>query len=121
MFEFLVSCALAGILIDHPSTTSSEITITVTNSADIPLSGVSVRAHHRPGWHDASEIAVGISDSNGRVRWAPKVSGPALLQAGTQTQTIYIKTDATNTPTKFAFLSLVGIANILSLPKRHTH
>lgn len=59
-----------------------EVVIAVSDEAGDPRSGETVRVIHRPGLAGEAELAIGISDGRGRVRWTPGVSGVARIRAG---------------------------------------
>jgi hypothetical protein len=67
-----------------------EVVLAVTDEAGDPRSGETVRVIHRPGLAGETELAIGISDGRGRVRWTPEVSGVARLRAGEEEAMIRI-------------------------------
>lgn len=67
-----------------------EVVLAVIDEAGDPRSGETVRVIHRPGLAGEQELAIGISDGRGRVRWTPEVSGVARIRAGEETTTVRI-------------------------------
>ncbi|MEM6926003.1 MAG: hypothetical protein AAF602_03665 [Myxococcota bacterium] len=74
--------AWAGITLETPPVVGQEVVIAVTDAFGDPRSGETVRVHHGPGLAAERELAVGITDGRGRIRWTPSVAGVAELQVG---------------------------------------
>jgi hypothetical protein len=72
-----------GIQLDPTPRAGVETVVTVLDGVGRPSPGVTVQAIHRPGLSSASETALGITDSLGRVRWTPEMGGVVELRAGT--------------------------------------
>ncbi len=69
------------ITVEQPPIEGVETVIVVTDGADRPDPGVTVRVVHRPGLDGAQELAIGTTDGLGRVRWTPEEAGVAELRA----------------------------------------
>lgn len=80
-------CALASaeIVLDPPPRVAETSVITITRDGE-PRAGATVRAILRPGLDRESEIAIGITDSRGRVRWTPDVAGVIEIRADGEQQ-----------------------------------
>ncbi|NCG20161.1 MAG: hypothetical protein GWP91_14225 [Rhodobacterales bacterium] len=70
-----------------------EVVIEVHHNDGRPRPGETVRVVHRPGLGGEQELAIGITDGLGRVRWTPESPGVAQLRAGDETQRIRIETN----------------------------
>ena len=68
-----------------------EVKLALTDADGQPRSGETVRVIHRPGIAGESELAIGISDGRGRVRWTPQVAGVATVRAGDETLSVRIE------------------------------
>lgn len=69
------------ITVEQRPVAGEETVVLVTDGADRPQPGVTVRVLHRPGLDGSQELAIGITDGLGRVRWKPEVAGVAELRA----------------------------------------
>ncbi|MEZ4236501.1 MAG: hypothetical protein R3F59_10150 [Myxococcota bacterium] len=67
-----------------------EVVLAVTDAEGEARSGETVRVVHRPGLAGEAELAIGISDGRGRVRWTPELSGLARLRAGDEVRSLRI-------------------------------
>ncbi len=87
-----LAAALAGIQIDAPGgpRVDQAATITVTDGADHPLPGQTVRVVHRPGLALEQEQAIGITDARGQVAWSPSAPGLARVRAGDTWQSVHV-------------------------------
>ncbi len=81
---WLLAAARAGISLDADPVVGSEVEIAVTDEFGDPRTGETVRVHHGPGLASERELAVGITDGRGRIRWTPSVPGVAELLVGTE-------------------------------------
>lgn len=64
-----------------PLREGEETLVTVTDDLGRPVPGVTVRVLHRPELDGAQELAIGITDTLGRVRWTPELAGTAQVRA----------------------------------------
>ena len=65
----------ALVTLEAPALIGAEVVIAVTDEQGDPAGGETVRVVHRPGLAGEREVAVGITDGRGRVRWTPDASG----------------------------------------------
>lgn len=91
-----------------------ETIVLVTDEIGDSQSGETVRVVHRPGLAGEKELAIGITDGRGRVRWTPETSGIAKIRAGDQVQLIRVVADRPPTTTGVA-LGLVACSGFLAL------
>lgn len=70
-----------------------EVVVMVRDARNELVSGETVRVIHRPGLAGERELAIGISDGRGRVRWTPEVPGVALLRAGDGAVRVLVEPD----------------------------
>lgn len=70
-----------------------EVVVMVRDGRNDLVSGETVRVIHRPALAGERELAIGISDGRGRVRWTPEVPGVALLRAGDGAVRIRVEPD----------------------------
>lgn len=78
----VASLAWGAITLEEPPRVGVETVIHVADDAGRPRAGETVRVVHRPGLGDERELAVGITDARGRVRWTPQVDGVTTVRAG---------------------------------------
>ncbi len=96
MSAWWLAAALAGISVQGTDGPGSEptlgepVVLTVTNDADHPLPGQTVRVVHRPGLALEQEQAIGITDARGQVEWTPAAAGLARLRAGDRSQQVQV-------------------------------
>jgi hypothetical protein len=83
--------ALGAVEVETPPVEGTETVIHVTDALGDAASGETVRVVHRPGLAGERELAIGITDGRGRVRWRPEQGGIALIRAGEQTSTLQIQ------------------------------
>jgi hypothetical protein len=69
--------ALAAVELESSAAEGVETVIVVTDELGDPGSGETVRVVHRPGLPGSRELAIGITDARGRVRWTPAEGGVA--------------------------------------------
>lgn len=74
--------AHAGITVEPLPTAGADIVLQVTDSRGDPQAGRTVRAIRRPGLAGSDEVAIGITDGQGQVRWTPERGGVTELRAG---------------------------------------
>jgi hypothetical protein len=88
----LLLCALANgaISTDIQPELGQAVVISVTDPEGHGRGGETVRVVHRPGLAGEREIAIGITDGLGRVRWTPEIRGVARLRAGDQRLPVHI-------------------------------
>jgi hypothetical protein len=72
----------ALVTLEAPAMFGVEVVIAVTDERGDPAGGETVRVVHRPGLAGEREVAVGITDGRGRVRWTPDAAGVARVRAG---------------------------------------
>lgn len=109
-----LSAARAEIVVEVPPYQGIETVILVTDEAGESASGETVRVIHRPGLGGERELAIGITDGRGRVRWKPEQGGVALLRADEQTLRVQITPSALPVAT-LVLLALLAAAGLLSL------
>jgi hypothetical protein len=88
-----LSVALAAVTPESAPRLGLEVVVLVAEG-DQPRAGETVRAVHRPGLHSETEVAIGITDSRGRVRWTPERAGLAELRAGTDSRRVLVASRA---------------------------
>ena len=82
MIFLLTMVALASpISVSAPPQPSAEIEVTYTDERGKPAVGATISVVHRPGLDGEQQLAIGITDSRGRVRWTPDQSGVANIRA----------------------------------------
>ncbi len=67
---------------EPPPEVGAESVITVTDDLGRIQPGATVQVLHRPELDGERQIAIGITDSRGRVRWTPELAGVARVRAG---------------------------------------
>jgi len=118
-------CATAGatIALDRPPAVGQETIIAVEDDAGLGRGGETVRVVHRPGLSGERELAIGITDGRGRVRWTPTTPGIARLRAGEEPLIIRVdhRERPLGIPLLLALLAAGGVAALtggLGLPRR---
>ena len=86
----LVAAAWAHVEFETPPVEGEETVIVVQDDLGDPRSGQTVRVVHRPGLSGEQELAIGISDGRGRVRWTPRSAGVAWVRAGDEVARIRV-------------------------------
>ena len=108
----LCALALGGITTDGPPTLGKALVISVLDVEGHGQGGETVRVVHRPGLAGEREVAIGITDGLGRVRWTPEIRGIAQLRAGDERVAVHIATDSAPPATALLvvllFLSSLG-------------
>lgn len=114
MIALLITLASAAVTVSEAPILGEEVLLTVVDELGEPKQGVTLRVVHRDGLAEASEMAIGISDSLGQVPWVPAQSGNAAIIAGDETLPIHVAW--TTTPAgPLSSLILLLIAGIASL------
>lgn len=103
--------ASAGIGTDAPPVQGTPTMVVLTDSEGRPRGGETVRVVHRPGLEGDREVAIGITDGLGRVRWTPDVAGVSELRAGDETLPLRVGWPALPLDTAI-LLALLGIAGL---------
>lgn len=98
--------ARAAISWEQDPRAGTESVIAVVDDAGAPRSGQTVRVVHRPGLAGEKEVAIGITDGRGRVRWTPDAPGVARLRAGDEEQLVRVGADHVD-PTPLLILGLL--------------
>jgi len=116
MSTWWLAAALAGIAVQGPDGAGGQavlgepVVLTVTDEADHPLPGQTVRVVHRPGLALEQEQAIGITDARGQVEWTPAAAGFARLRAGDRSQPVQIMSPfPVTTAAAAAFLLALGL------------
>ena len=82
--------ALASITVDAAPIEGVDNWVTV-QQGETPAAGETVTVVHRPGIVGEQEIAIGITDARGRVRWSPERGGVSTIHAGSQQYTLTVQ------------------------------
>ena len=107
----LAIVAHAGIELEAPPELGVETVILVADDNGDGRPGETVRVVHRPGLAGEREVAVGITDGRGRVRWTPQLDGVAAIRADAETLTVRIPpAEAPREPLTLLVLLLVAAA-----------
>jgi hypothetical protein len=107
-----VGLGWATVSAEPPPRVGVESTLTVLDDAGAPVPGATVRALHREGLAGARELAIGITDAEGQVRWTPKLGGPTLVEAGNQRQHELVAWDQPPAETLISWLLLLVAAAV---------
>ncbi len=101
--------ATAGIAVEGEPVAGQPVVVLVTDAEERPRRGETVRVVHRPGLAGEREVAVGITDGLGRVRWTPDLPGVGELRAGDEA--LRLRVGRQRVPTDTAvLLGLLGVA-----------
>jgi hypothetical protein len=111
-FLWLAGLARAAVEVETPPVEGTETVIHVTDSMGDADAGETVRVVHRPGLAGERELAIGITDGRGRVRWRPEQGGIALIRAGDQTSMLQIQRSRVPTTT-LVVLALLAAGGLL--------
>ncbi len=110
----LATLALAdGIALQADPELGVVIAITVTDAADRPAVGRTVRVIHRPELDGEKELAIGITDARGKVRWTPEQAGVAVIRADKMERRISVRHPSPPAST-VTLLILLGLAALAS-------
>ena len=114
--------ALAQVTVDPPPRVGEESVVEVLDEFERAEPGATVQVVHRPGLDGERQIAIGITDSRGRVRWTPEVAGVAVLRAGDRRTPVVVGWTGVppTTASLLAMLMLaaVGLMGYGLLPRR---
>lgn len=112
---WLAALARAEVRLEAPAEVGQETVIALVDPEGRGRAGQTVRVVHRPGLAGEKELAIGITDGRGRVRWTPDQPGVARLRAGDETLPITVAGGATPAPTVLllAALGLGGLGALL--------
>lgn len=73
-----IGLAHAGLTMDpRRPLPGEEVVLTVTHDDGTPVAGMTLRVVHHPGLPTEREVGAGVTDTLGRTRWTPPMSGPA--------------------------------------------
>ncbi len=114
MWLLLASLALGAISTTASPIQHQEVVIEVQHNDGRPRPGETVRVVHRPGLGGEQEIAIGITDGLGRVRWTPETPGVATLRAGDERVPIRVQPDGPPVNTLF-LLILLALASLCAV------
>jgi hypothetical protein len=67
-----------------------EFVVEVVDADGRPAPGTAVRVIHRAGLWGESQVAVGLTDSLGRVRYVPEIAGETLIRAGEEEVRVHV-------------------------------
>ena len=110
---WILCVAVASIEVDTPPVLGAETVVVLRDAQGNGRGGETVRVIHRPGLGGEREVAVGITDGLGRVRWTPEVGGVARLEAGEeQLRTVVAQPPPAETVVGLILLFLCGVAGI---------
>jgi len=76
------AAAWGAVTLETEPAAGVETVVAVQDPEGDPRGGVTVRVVMRPGLSGERELAVGITDGRGRIRWTPQEPGVAWLRAG---------------------------------------
>ena len=107
----LGTLAWADVTTDPAPVLNEACAVRVTSPDGTPLSGETVRVVHRPGMAGETEVAIGITDTRGKVRWTPIQAGMSILRAGDQTRVLQVQ----RTERPKALYALLGLLIVASL------
>lgn len=113
-FFMLIQGALAGVELETIPRVGDETAVTLTDDLMRPQAGVTVRVIHRPSLDNSRELAIGITDSRGRVYWTPDQSGVAQIAAGDHRLPITISWKQPP-PTTVTLLALLLVGGLVAL------
>ena len=98
----LLAVAWGAVTLETPPEAGVETVVAVQDAEGDPRGGVTVRVVMRPGLGGERELAVGITDGRGRIRWTPEDAGVAWLRAGDES----LRVRVAGAPPGSALLSL---------------
>lgn len=107
----LCSSALAVIEIEPEPAVGVEVVISVRDDLERARAGETVRIVHRAGLFGQRELAVGITDGRGRVRWTPEGAGVVRIRAGDEIRAVRVpwRGPPSGTATLLAILALAAL------------
>ncbi len=100
--------AWAGVTFEAPPAAGRETVVVVDREGE-PAAGQTVRVVVRPGLAGSREIAVGITDGRGRVKWTPDGSGLTEVRAGEESVMVLVGGDGPPAAT-FGLLAVLAVA-----------
>lgn len=109
-----LSVAFGALAIEPSPAVGQPTTIIVSDDVDQPRGGVTVRVRHRPGLTGETEVAVGVSDSLGRVVWKPEVPGVAEIRVDAESLPIHVAA-AEQPVVSLTLLGLLALAAVTAL------
>ncbi len=109
---WLLLCGLAAaeLSTEVPPTLGNETVVVVLDDEGRPRAGETVRVVHRPGMAGELEVAIGITDGRGRVRWTPDLPGIAVIRADEETKKFHVARASIPTGTLTLLLLLLAAA-----------
>ncbi len=110
----LMSLAQAATELEVPAEVGVETVVRVTDTEGHSRAGETVRVLYRPGLSGEQELAIGITDGRGRVRWTPEVPGIAQLRAGDERIALSVARSTAPTAT-WVLLGLLSLAGVVPL------
>ena len=75
----MAALAMAEITLENEAVEGQPNVVVLTDINGRPRGGETVRVVHRPGLSGEREVAIGITDGLGRVRWTPDLAGLSLI------------------------------------------
>lgn len=106
-----VGLSFGNVRIDPQPNLGEPTVIEVRTPDGDPAVGLTVRISHREGLHNAREVAAGITDHRGRVRWTPSHAGRATLRAGPHAAVVHVG----GGPAPWGAITLLGAQLLLGL------
>jgi len=91
ILTWLCALAFAEISVEPVPRVGTESAIVVVDEAGRPAAGETVRVLHRPGMAGEREIAIGITDTRGKVLWTPEIPGLSTVRAGAESKTLRVE------------------------------
>lgn len=101
------AAALADVSFETELAQGRETVVAVARGGE-PVGGATVRVVVRPGLAGSREIAVGITDGHGRVRWTPEHPGLTTVRAGDESVSVLVAA-ASPPPSPIVSLALLGL------------
>jgi hypothetical protein len=117
-----LSLAFAQVTVDPAPRVGVETVVEVVDELETAEPGATVQVTHRPGLDGERQIAIGITDSRGRVRWTPEMGGVAILRAGDRLAPVVVGWSAVPPATAsllvLLLLAALGLTGYGLLPRR---
>lgn len=109
-----VGVAWASVEIEPPPAVGQESIVRVVDDTNEARPGRTVRVVHRPGLAGEREVAIGITDGRGRVRWSPVDVGVAVIRVDDATRAVRISRaePPLDAITLLGLLALAGSASL---------
>ncbi len=86
----LVSAAWGAVRLEAPPDAGVETVVVVQDDEGDARGGATVRVVMRPGLAGERELAVGITDGRGRIRWTPQEPGVVWMRAGDEIMRLHV-------------------------------